>query len=543
MSITSWLTSSSQRIYPTSDSHSSAPPSIECARNEQFSFQVAAHNRSPLPAAVTISVESSCPWTLQVRRVGYVPVRHLNTDLSSNSSDVEGRAHIPGFVPDPLFEEDHFSVPPGETHAFWITARVDSPVPPGSHLIRVKVAPERARPQIHHLNVLVHEVILPRRSNFSISHWLYLDALMDWYKTDGFDRRFWSLLPTYLKNMTTHGLDTLYVPLITPPLDGVKRPTQLLRVHRSRSGCYRFDWRNVRRFISLAQTCGFEKFEWSHFFTQWGARHAPRIYAGQGRGERQLWPANTPATSPVYRTFLAALLPELHNFLKESDLLTCSWFHVSDEPSGAEHLKNYRKARRVLHRLASWMRVMDALSDVSLATTAVIDLPVASIHTAHEFHEAGLPAWCYYCCVPRGAYLNRLMETPLAKIAMHGFLFYRWPFRGFLHWGYNYWHASQQRALIDPFTVQDAGRWPEWAFGDPFIVYPGPDGPIDSIRWEIFGESLQDYALLQAAATDRNDPLLHPLESFQSFPKKQKWRHRARQKLFQKLRLQNRSSH
>ena len=35
--------------------------------------------------------------------------------------------------------------------------------------------------------------------------------------------------------------------------------------------------------------------------------------------------------------------------------------------------------------------------------------------------------------------------------------------------------------------------------GDPFVVYPGPDGPVDSLRWEVFAASLQDYALLQEA--------------------------------------------
>jgi len=45
-----------------------------------------------------------------------------------------------------------------------------------------------------------------------------------------------------------------------------------------------------------------------------------------------------------------------------------------------------------------------------------------------------------------------LMETPLPKTAMHGFLFYRWPFEGFLHWGYNCWYERQTRTLIDPFT-------------------------------------------------------------------------------------------
>ena len=118
---------------------------------------------------------------------------------------------------------------------------------------------------------------------------------------------------------------------------------------------------------------------------------------------------------------------------------------------------------------------------------------------------------------------------------MHGFLFYRWPFRMFLHWGYNYWYESQTRHLIDPFTVQDGLAWQRgWAYGDPFVVYPGPSGPIDSMRWEIFGESLQDYRLLQTLGIDRGDPLLAGVRSFDEFPKTETWRREARARLLRR---------
>ena len=115
---------------------------------------------------------------------------------------------------------------------------------------------------------------------------------------------------------------------------------------------------------------------------------------------------------------------------------------------------------------------------------------------------------------------------------MHGFLFYRWPFKGFLHWGHNYWQKSQTSILIDPYSVQDGGKWPGWAYGDTFVVYPGPEGPIDSIRWEIFGEAMQDYALLQTLGVRRNDPLFRSIRNFEDFPKAERWRRTVRAKLF-----------
>jgi hypothetical protein len=89
--------------------------------------------------------------------------------------------------------------------------------------------------------------------------------------------------------------------------------------------------------------------------------------------------------------------------------------------------------------------------------------------------------------------------------------------------------------LIDPFRVADAARWPEWPYGDPFVLYPGPAGPLDSIRWEVFAESLQDYALLQAAAVERDDPLLADTQDFAAFPRDPAWIARTRDQILDRL--------
>jgi hypothetical protein len=59
------------------------------------------------------------------------------------------------------------------------------------------------------------------------------------------------------------------------------------------------------------------------------------------------------------------------------------------------------------------------------------------------------------------------------------------------------------------------------------VVYPGPDGPLDSIRWEVFAESLQDYALLQTAGVDRDDPLFAAINGYGDFPRDPAWIRRA----------------
>lgn len=530
------LLPSTVRLFPCDALPVHSLSRIDVARNERFSFQLGL--RADEAVRIRVSLVGPDGWALRVRRVGFVPMPHHNTPILSDPLDTDGLGRIPGYVPDPLFDESELSLPQGEASAFWFTVQPASGATPGRHRLCVSIEMLDAhgcptgRTRRLPLAVQLHDVRLAPRRGFHVTFWFYADCLMDRYGTNGFDETFWRILPVWFRNLAQHGQDTIYVPLFTPPLDGVKRPSQLLRVARRPGGGYDFDWTDVRRYVRLAKKCGLRTFEWCHLFAQWGCRHALRIYKGQGEGEVLLWPDDTPATSPVYRDFLAQLLPALRDFLRDERILGTSLFHLSDEPSGDEARANYAAAKCMVHDIAPWMRFIDAVSELEFGLEGIIDTPVPSIKTALDFHAADIPSWCYYCCGPRGPYLQHLLDTPLTKVAMHGFLFWRWPFQGFLHWGLNYWNLRGTRTLIDPYAVSDARAWPDWAFGDTFLVYPGPDGPVDSMRWEIFAEAMQDYALLQTLNIPRDDRLLAPLRSFADFPKDARWRLAVRRRLF-----------
>ena len=169
------------------------------------------------------------------------------------------------------------------------------------------------------------------------------------------------------------------------------------------------------------------------------------------------------------------------------------------------------------------MKVMDALSDVRYGREHLTDIPIPIISSDEAYRKANIPHWVYFCTGPRNKWLNRLYDTPLAKIRMSGWLFYHLKAQGFLHWGYNVWYKLDREEVGDPFTEGSAYAYPGIASGDPFVVYPGPDGPYDSIRWEVFAESLQDYAILQTAGIQPDNEMLSALHSYEDFPKSEQW--------------------
>lgn len=527
--VSCWLESSLRRVYPSSPSGHIQAMRITAARNASVSFQACVRNESSDVRSVSASVSGADDLDVTVRRVGYVPMPHLNT--GTEESETEGLEHIPGFVPDPLFPESAVLLGIRESHAFWVTVRVPADVKQGQRMLKVAFRVGEEDAAVFDVTIDVCQLVVQPRKNFISTHWFYSDVLCDWYQVEPFEERFWTIVEPYIRNLVSHGQNAIHTPLFTPPTDGVKRPCQLLKVATPNVGKYEFDFSDVKRWVELARQCGAEYFEWTHLFTQWGVKNALRIYRSNQDGNSLLWQPETEATSDTYRNFLAQFLPQFCSFLSQEGIIDTSLFHLSDEPHGDEHLENYRKARALLHELAPWMKVMDALSDVRFAQQGLTDIPVASIGAAKSFREAGVPCPVYFCCGPRGRYLNRFLDTPLSKIRMSGWLFYRLKALGFLHWGYNYWCKSQQQELVDPFTESSATFWPRWTYGDPFVVYPGTDAPLDSIRWEVFGESLQDYAMLQTAGVSPDDPMLSDIREYDDFPKSESWIRQMRDKV------------
>lgn len=542
--ITCWLESSLKRLYPKSPIGDKQAMTILSARNAQVSFQACFQNQSARGITVDCSVDAPKDIQVIVRRVGYVPMWNHTAGVTITEQD--GVGFTPGLVPDPLFPEHSVVSGPEGNQSFWITVKVPTDAQTGAHTLTVHLIPIGAKDDAEAkmaVNIDVHSLVLKPRHNFPVTHWWNPDCIYDWHKIEPFGDDWFKLTEGYLKNMVTHGSDVIFVPVFHHRREVVERPSQLLIVTQPKPGEYKFDWSRVHRFVKMAKKCGFTHFEWPHLWhmkiTPQGAITAAaepqRVYlAGDGK-PKLIVPDDYPATGEDYVAFLKQFLPEFHKFLLDEKLLDISYFHVSDEPGGsADDLARYKAVRDMLKDLAPWTngKVIDAMSDVNYGKMHLIDAPVPNVAAAKAYIDENIPHWVYYCCGPRDVYLNRFLDTPLTKIRMSGWLFYHLKALGFLHWGYNFWYVMDlgfnpvHQNLIDPFTDGAAGSTSGGEgepYGDSFVVYPSANGPIDSIRWEVFAESLQDYAMLQTAGIKSDDPLLADLHDYGDFPKTQKW--------------------
>jgi hypothetical protein len=525
-----WLASSLTRVFPSTPPGSTTLELL-AARNGTISFQACVRNKRAYRLSMDGAIEGAEDLAGQVRLVGLVPMPHHTN--GTEASELDGVGQLPGLVPDPLYPDTKTLIGPYESRSYWVTLRIPADAKPVNRTLKFRFYLGDHRQEVAlPVSLEISEFVIKPRRDFPVTHWWRGEATWDYYKTGMFeDERWWDLTRDQMQNMFDHGSNVVYVPMFFNRRETFKRPCQLLIINEPEPGKYAFDWSNVKRFTDMCREIGFAEFEWPHMWIYWGVENPMRLYKKQGDEYVMLWPPDTKALSETYLNFLRQFLPEFHKFLVAENLLEGSYFHLSDEPGTGQHIENYKAARKVLKDLAPWMQVIDALSDVQYGKQGLTDMPIPIVSAAQAYIDAEIPHWVYFCCSPSGPWLNRFMDTPLPKIRMSGWLFYRLRAKGFLHWGFNYWHALEQERIIDPFTESSADLWPGIPYGDPFMIYPGPDGPIDSLRWEVFAESLQDYAILQTAGIEPDDPLLANIKTYADFPKNEEWIDRTLRKI------------
>jgi sialidase-1 len=97
-----------------------------------------------------------------------------------------------------------------------------------------------------------------------------------------------------------------------------------------------------------------------------------------------------------------------------------------------------------------------------------------------EVQKRGQMVNFYTACEPR--YPNTFIYSPLREPRMIAWIARKYGLDGYLRFIFN--------AFPDDVWKQPAFKWHS---GDMFLVYPGPDGPLDSMRWELLRQGIQDY--------------------------------------------------
>lgn len=518
------LLSSLAKIFPDEISGESLPQTL-AMRNEPLSFQIAYRSsrldRKDLPFYIQIESDLDLK-NLASYKEGYVPVVHAAT---LEPDDYYDRTR-PGLYPDPLFlrnseitvaddgfwsprffeqnEKNILSTAVSDSYqALWFTVNEDGKeLPEGGHFVKVvfhRASDGEVLSTVEYRFTIIGTDL--HEQDLEYTSWFYADCLADTYGVEVFSHRHFEIMKSFIAAAARTGMTMLLLPAFTPPLDTPvgreRRTVQLVRVTKT-DDKYSFDFTLMKRYMEMCRECGISHFEHSHLYTQWGARHAPKIIATVDGAERQIFGWDTDSAGREYCDFLKAYLCSLKSFLEENhidkgDVL----FHISDEPM-KEHLAYYAKAVETVRSQIRGFRCGDALSHYEFYEKGYVEMPIV-VHASEEMDkimENCDKFWVYYTGLQAtGGFSNRLLATTSARNRILGIQMYVAGAKGFLHWGYNYYYGELSHGLFNPFS--DPCGSSKMA-GTSYLVYPGTDGTaVISLRMKVLHEAFIDYRALQ----------------------------------------------
>ena len=482
------------RIYGGEETEATA------AAGQEICFQLAMRRVAKEAYAqkpYTVTVDSALAEHITLSRVGYVP-SELPAYTGETAHDDNYLTLESGLFPDPLFPvvDGIFLVNTLKWHSLWVSVKLPSDVSAGVYPITLKIAEGEKVTEVTY-TLSVKPFALPAQS-LIFTQWFHVDCIADVHQVAIYSEEHWALIEKYMRLAKDHGMTMIYTPVLTPALDtavGGERPTVQLLGIKKYGAKYEFDFERLRRYIKLAQGCGYEYFEISHFFTQWGAHFTPKVMAEVDGKTEKIFGWQTPAESAEYADFLNQLIPALTAELTSLGIAKDHiYYHVSDEPN-FNHLESYRKASGTLRPLIDGCHHLDALSDIDFHREGLVETSVVATNKIEPFLDASIEnLWCYYCCSQAVDVANRFLAMPSARNRIIGVQLYKYGIKGFLHWGYNFYNARWSAYKINPYCVTDAGAG--FPSGDAFSVYPHEDGVIPSLRIKVFKNALEDMRLL-----------------------------------------------
>ena len=410
----------------------------------------------------------------------------------------------PGLYPDllrPLHYNHGLTLIPKYLQSLWIEVNAPEDFPVGSYPLTLSLHSRETDEVFGSVTVTVRvlDITLPPQTLIH-TEWFYTDCLAVHYGVRPFSEKHWKLIEKFLRTATKNGINMMLTPVFTPELDtyiGGERPTtQLLDITVTGKNQYVFGFDALDRWIDLCHNVGIQYFEIPHFFTQWGAKHAPKFVGTVNGKKKKIFGWHTDACGEEYNEFLKQMIPALVAHLEKRGIAEKTYFHISDEPR-LKDMEQYLRCKNTIEPLVKDYPIIDALSNYEFYESGAAKKPVPGISQIKPFLDNNIPdLWAYYCGTSGTNISGRMIAMPLSRTRILGVQLWLNHIVGFLHWGYNFYYNENSYDYLNPFLQTD-GEYFEPS-GDTFIVYPGDDGtPWESMRLNALREAMEDMRLLQ----------------------------------------------
>lgn len=477
---------------------------VEVAKGENATFQFAVRSGMPLKDLQfdVTAFRSGQGASMNVSRKGfvnYVKEGRLTPELANDAI-----LSLSRYYPDPICEEQNWSVERDLTQPMWVTLPVPADAKEGCYRAEVTLkglAGNKPFSFTREIYVKVYPVTIEKPSLWVTNWFTTADDKMKVFNggkdVEPYSAEYWKMVGELASKL--HECYTNVI--LFSPLQHIE--------FSEKSGKYSFDYKNFDRFIDVFRQAGALKMiEGGHIAARagnWDSNFEAYVPEVDKDGNKKLvqYPISSEKASNFYRQFL----PSLMSHLQKRGLKDIYVQHIADEPIES-NFKSYVEIARFVKDICPDLKIIEACHTHNLENTVDIWVPQLNFYKdGYSFYQerqkAGDEVWFYTCLAPQGNFANRFLELPSIKTRLIHWLNFRYGATGYLHWGFNFWKENS-----DPYgetTTMNLESGNTLPGGDSWIVYPKNGKLYSSIRLEAMRDGIADYTLLQMLAQKEPD--------------------------------------
>ncbi len=223
--------------------------------------------------------------------------------------------------------------------------------------------------------------------------------------------------------------------------------------------------------------------------------------------------------TPHYQALFKDYCTKMQQHLRRKGWLDEAFVYWFDEPDPKDYAFVNNGFAKLKAAAPEIRRMLTEQVEPGLIGGPDIWCPISNQYdheSAQQRRQHGEEFWWYVCTGPKAPYCTLFIDHPGTEMRI--WLWQTWQRRiaGILVWQTNYWTSSAaypdepQNPYEDPMGWRSgystpAGEKRPWGNGDGRFIYPplaaadanpnGPvlEGPVDSIRWEMLRDGIEDY--------------------------------------------------
>lgn len=395
-------------------------------------------------------------------------------------------------IPDIVGEPEPVSVGGNTAAMFLLKLDLPDDTPPGKYAVTVHAEAASHEPACRTFTLHVLPPVKTAANEHKVVFWPHWETFCRYLKLELWSEEFWTAAECCLREMAAGGMNVIMASIchdpfrypLPPEYHAFNHYPTMIRWMKDSGGRWHFDYSVYDRYVELNMRLGIDREIECHSLLPCKCQ-GPVLcfYDADGRLVQQPTSCGSPEYQEAWTAFLADFIA--HNRSRGwADKLTLCPYDEPQDPA------SFRQVARLAKSIAPEIRISAAITaQKALEMVDVIDIATVHLSSGYDadgldkLRKAGVEVRWYNCCAPDWG--NVLFASELSDAYRLAWMTEAGEFAGFLRW-----------SIID---------WPElvlsnpgfnWPTGDTHLLYPGPRGPLESLRWHAYKQGRLDLALL-----------------------------------------------